>query len=150
MVTKLSRSLLESKNIFVTKPRLFLLEILLKEKRPLSVDQLIKLSKGKLALSSIYRVINDLRDFDLLEEFQNPENIKVVELNNNLDKHHHHIFCASCGSIIDFEIDEKIERDLEKEINKIELKNSISVLSHSLELLSICKKCNKKNIKSNR
>lgn len=139
-----SKQLLASKNISATKPRLILVGLLLKEKRPLTVDQVVKLAKGNLALSSLYRVINDLRDGGLLAEFTTPENTKVIEIITNTSRHHHHIFCGSCDSITDFEIDDQLERDLASEIQRIENEYSISVTSHSLELLSLCVPCKKK------
>ena len=139
-----SKQLLASKNISATKPRLILVGLLLKEKRPLTVDQVVKLAKGDLALSSLYRVINDLRDCGLIAEFTTPENTKVIEIITNTSRHHHHIFCGNCDSITDFEIDDQLERDLASEIQRIENEYSISVTSHSLELLSLCVPCKKK------
>ena len=139
-----SKQLLTSKNISATKPRLILVGLLLKEKRPLTVDQVVKLAKGDLALSSLYRVINDLRDCGLIAEFTTPENTKVIEIITNTSRHHHHIFCGNCDSITDFEIDDQLERDLASEIQRIENEYSISVTAHSLELLSLCVPCKKK------
>jgi len=141
---EVSKTLLASKNISITKPRLILLEILLGQKRPLTVEQVVRLSKGRIALSSLYRVINDLRELKVIAEFQTPDNTKVIELIDHEDRHHHHIFCGSCGSVTDFEINEKLETDLEKEIQKIEEKYTLSVISHSLELLSLCARCMEK------
>ena len=142
--TDASKQLLASKNISVTKPRLILVGLLLREQRPLTVDQVVKLAKGKLALSSLYRVINYLRDCGLINEFTTPENTKVIELITNTSRHHHHIFCGNCDSITDFEIDDQLERDLALEIERIENEYSISVTSHSLELLSLCIPCKNK------
>lgn len=140
---ELSRSILASKNVSVTKPRLSLLSILLNERRPLTVEQITKRSKEKIALSSLYRVIKDLRDSGIISEFQTPENTKVIELTTHQNEHHHHIFCSQCGAITDFEIDDRLERDLEKEIRKVELQYSVSVTSHSLALQSLCLKCSR-------
>ena len=135
------KQLLISNNIPITRPRILLLEILLKNKGPLKVEDIIKLSEGKLALSSLYRIINSLKDLNLISEFQTPDKTKVIELSNIKDDHHHHIFCKSCGAINDFELNAALEKNLEKEIKKIESSHDVSVLSHSLELLSICNKC---------
>ena len=135
------KQLLISNNIPVTRPRILLLEILLKNKGPLKVEDIIKLSEGKLAISSLYRIINSIKDLNLISEVQTPDKTKVIELSNIKDDHHHHIFCKSCGAINDFELNDALEKNLEKEIKKIESSHDISVLSHSLELLSICNKC---------
>ena len=68
---------------------------------------------------------------------------KVIELTTHQNEHHHHIFCSQCGAITDFEIDDRLERDLEKEIRKVELQYSVSVTSHSLALQSLCLKCSR-------
>ena len=76
-----SRNLLSSKKASVTNPRLVVLDILLRENRPLTIDQLLKISEGDIAQSTLYRVINDLKEFELISEFTTPENTMVVELN---------------------------------------------------------------------
>ncbi len=141
-VTKQSRNLLNSKNASITNPRLIVLGLLLQQGRPLTIEQLLKLSKGRLAQSTLYRVINDLRNFGLITEFTTPENTLVVELNTEDVTHHHHIFCENCGRIIDIELDKQLEADLEKEVRKIEEQYSLSIQKHSLELLGLCNSCN--------
>ncbi len=138
-----SRDLLSSKNATMTNPRLVVLDLLLIENRPLTIDQVLTLSKGKLVQSTLYRVINDLRDFGLITEFTTPENTMVIELNSEDSNHHHHIFCKDCGSITDIELNEDLESALEKEVAKIEKYRSISIDSHSLELFGTCDDCAK-------
>ena len=135
-----SRKLLASKNASVTNPRLVVLELLLNENRPLTIEQITKLLEGQIAQSTLYRVINDLINFSLVSEFTTPENTMVVELRNN-DKHHHHIFCQSCGSINDIELSSELENSLSKEVKDIGEQLSITINDHSLELFGICKPC---------
>ena len=144
-LTQQCRKLLVDHNIPITRPRIVLLEILLQNKGPLKVEDVIKLSEGKLALSSLYRIINMLKNMNLISEFQTPDNTKVIELSNIKNEHHHHIFCKSCGSVEDFELNATLEKHLENEIEVIESSHNISVLSHSLELLSICNPCKTKS-----
>ena len=136
-----SRALLGSKNATMTNPRLVVLDLLIKEARPLTIDQVLKLSKGKLAQSTLYRVINDLTAFDLITEFTTPENTMVIELNSEDNNHHHHIFCKKCGAITDIELNDSLEAALEKEVSKIEKYRSIAIDSHSLELYGTCDDC---------
>ena len=136
-----SRQILIDNNIPVTKPRLLLIEILLKNRGPIKIEEIIKISKGKLAVSSLYRIVNNLKNFDVINEFKTPDNTKVIELSSLEDDHHHHIFCESCGAVYDFDINNQIELDLEKEILKVEEKYNVKVNSHSLEFLGYCNKC---------
>tara|TARA_B100001109_G_scaffold255211_1_gene257200 strand:+ start:236 stop:694 length:459 start_codon:yes stop_codon:yes gene_type:complete len=142
-LTQKSRKILSDNNIPVTKPRLLVIEILLKNNGPLKVEEVIKLSKGKLAISSLYRIINNLKNFNLINEFQNLDNNKIIELSSFEGDHHHHIFCEFCGSVYDFDLDNQIEKELEKEIVKVEKNYNFKVKSHSLELLGYCNNCQK-------
>ena len=136
-----SKQILFDNNIPLSKPRLLLLEILLKNRAPLKIEEIIKLSKGKLAISSLYRIINNLKNFNIISEIKTPDNTKVIELSSLEDDHHHHIFCESCGAVYDFDINDQIEDELEKEILKVEEKYNIKVNSHNLEFLGFCNKC---------
>ena len=136
-----SKQILFDNNIPLSKPRLLLLEILLKNRAPLKIEEIIKLSKGKLAISSLYRIINNLKNFNIINEIKTPDNTKVIELSSLEDHHHHHIFCESCGAVYDFDINDQIEDELEKEILKVEEKYNVKVNSHNLEFLGFCNKC---------
>jgi Fur family ferric uptake transcriptional regulator len=136
-----SRSLLNSKNASITNPRLVVLDILLKEQRPLTIDQLLRISQGTIAQSTLYRVINDLREFELVSEFTTPENNMVVELNTTDSGHHHHLFCSQCGSITDIELNNDLELELETEARQIEKAYDFLIESHSLELFGLCARC---------
>ena len=140
-LTQQCRQLLIDHNVPITRPRIVLLQILLQNKGPLKVEDVIKLSDGQLAVSSLYRIINMLKNLNLISEFQTPDNTKVIELSGIKDEHHHHIFCKSCGAVEDFQLNDTLEKNLEKEIQLIESAHDISVLSHSLELFSICNQC---------
>lgn len=142
-VKKQSRDLLSSTNASITNPRLIVIELLLQQERPLTIEQILKLSRGKIAQSTLYRVINDLRHFGLIVEFTGPDNNIVVELKTNSNGHHHHIFCGDCGEILDIELDTQLESAIDKEIRKLESKFSLSIHDHSLELYGTCTSCSK-------
>jgi Fur family ferric uptake transcriptional regulator len=115
--------------------------LIIKENRPLTIEQLLHLANGELAQSTVYRVVNDLTACGLIVGFTTPENTLVVELKKSDSDHHHHIFCENCVRIIDIELDDKLEAALEKEVGKIEKQYSLSIRGHSLELLGLCGPC---------
>jgi len=133
-----SCKLLNSKNISITNPRLILLSLLIREDKPLTVEQILSLTKGDLAQSTLYRVLSDLKEFGLITEFRNPENSIVVELNNAEAEHHHHIFCESCGGITDISLSDNLERLIEEEISEIQKNLNVSIREHALELYGTC------------
>ena len=122
--------------------RNFILELLEKDDKPLSVFEFQKiLKKNNLSVNktTVYREINLLKKEGLILEIQLQENNKRYELSSK--KHHHHIVCIKCNKITDF-----INNDSEKIIKKV-LKNTpdfVRITNHSFELFGLCKSCDKK------
>jgi len=136
------RNILSEKNVSITNPRILVIEELLNHKKPLTIDLLQKNLKGKIALSTLYRVLNVLKKINVIKEFNTPEKETVVELSiHEEEDHHHHIFCKKCGDVQDINLSNKLEVDLDKEI--IEIQNSLkfTVEEHTLELIGICSNC---------
>ena len=67
-----SRDLLSSKNATMTNPRLVVLDLLLKENRPLTIDQVLKLStehKNNLGFISRRHVIDNFSKDRMLDNY---------------------------------------------------------------------------------
>ena len=127
---KSSREILSENNISITNPRIIVLEQLLKYKKPISVEDLQDNLKGQVATSTLYRVLNDLKKINVVSEFITPENTTMIELSLQEDEHHHHLFCKSCGDVIDIELSLGFEQKLSSEIkSNMNLKTLISFCS---------------------
>lgn len=141
-----SRKILTDRRVSITNPRIIVLEELLASKNPLTIDELQKKLKNKVAKSTLYRVLNDLKKIQILNEFSTPDNLTVVELILEDDIHHHHLFCSDCGEIIDIEMGDKFEKTLSEEIKRIEKNFNFSIEDHRLELFGkcteLCQNCN--------
>ena len=135
---KSSRKILSDNNISITNPRIIVLEQLLKYKKPISVDSLLSSLNNQVAKSTLYRVLNDLKDINILHEFSTPDNQTVVELILEDHPHHHHLLCRDCGEIIDVEMATEFENRLLKEIKRIEKKFNFVIEDHRLELFGKC------------
>ena len=138
---KSSREILSEKNISITNPRIIVLEQLLKYKKPISIEDLQEILKGQVATSTLYRVLNDLKKINVLTEFITPENITMIELSLHDDEHHHHLFCKSCGDVIDIELSLGFEQKLSNEIKSIEKNSFFIIEDHGLELFGRCSDC---------
>ena len=133
-----SKQILSEHSVSITNPRILVLEALLEIKNPITVDDLQKKLKNKVAKSTLYRVLNDLKSINILEEFTSPDNTIVVELVLEGDQHHHHLFCSDCGEIIDVELSTNFESLLDKEIKKIEKKFNFIIEDHRVEMFGQC------------
>ena len=54
-----SKQILSEHSVSITNPRILVLEALLEIKSPITVDDLQKKLKNKVAKSTLYRVLND-------------------------------------------------------------------------------------------
>ena len=133
-----SKQILSEHSVSITNPRILVLEELLEIKSPITVDDLQKKLKNKVAKSTLYRVLNDLKTINILNEFTSPDNTVVVELVLEGDQHHHHLFCSDCGEIIDIELSKNFESLLDKEFKKIEKKFNFIIEDHRVEMFGQC------------
>ena len=133
-----SRKILTDRKVSITNPRILVLEELLGTKNPITVDELLSKLESKVAKSTLYRVLNDLKNINILNEFSTPDNQTVVELILEDHMHHHHLFCSDCGEIIDVEMAKEFENKLSKEIERIEKEFNFIIEDHRLELFGKC------------
>ena len=133
-----SKKILYDNNVSITNPRILVLEALLDNKSPITVDELLTKLENQVAKSTLYRVLSDLKKINILQEFTNLENQSVVELLLDTDSHHHHLFCSDCGEIIDVKMANEFEEKLSKEIKRIEKKFNFIIEDHRLELFGKC------------
>ena len=133
-----SKQILSEHSVSITNPRILVLEALLEIKSPITVDDLQKKLKNMVAKSTLYRVLNDLKTINVLNEFTSPDNTVVVELVLEGDQHHHHLFCSDCGEIIDVELSMNFESLLNKEIKRIEKKFNFIIEDHRVEMFGQC------------
>ena len=133
-----SRKILTKHKVSVTNPRIVVLEALLEIKSPITVDDLLSQLRNKVAKSTLYRVLNDLKEINILNEFSTPENQTVVELILEDHPHHHHLFWSDSGEIIDVEMGNGFEETLSLEIKRIEKKFNFVIEDHRIELFGKC------------
>ena len=138
MDEKNSKEILSNHNVSITNPRILVVEALLETKNPVSIEELQAMLKNKVAKSTLYRVLNDLKKINILNEFTSPDNTTVIELSLEDDIHHHHLFCSDCGEVIDVELSEEFEKFLSKEIKKIEDKFNFVIEDHRVEMFGQC------------
>ena len=56
-----SRKILSEHSVSITNPRILVLEALLEEGNPITIDELQSKLEGNVAKSTLYRVLNDLK-----------------------------------------------------------------------------------------
>ena len=133
-----SRKILTEHKVSITNPRILVLEALLEVGNPITIDELQSKLKGYVAKSTLYRVLNDLKKINILNEFTSPDNSTVVELILEDHSHHHHLFCSDCGEVIDVELSEEFETMLNREIENVQKKFNFEITDHRVEMFGLC------------
>ena len=133
-----SKQILSDLNVSITNPRILVLEALLEIKNPITVEDLQSKLQGKVAKSTLYRVLNDLKKIHIINEFTSPDNNIVIELSLEDDPHHHHLFCSDCGEVLDVELSNNFEKLLTKEIKRVEKKFNFIIEDHRVEMFGQC------------
>lgn len=137
-----SKKILSKNKVSITNPRIIVLETLFELKKPIAIDDLYTLVKNNVAKSTFYRVLSDLKEINILQEFNSPDNVNIVELVLENTQHHHHLFCNNCGEIVDIQLSNDFEEYLQNEVRKLQQKvNYLSIENHSLELFGKCSGC---------
>ena len=143
-----SKQILSDLNVSITNPRILVLEALLEIRNPITVEELQSKLRDKVAKSTLYRVLNDLKKINIINEFISPDNNTVIELSLEDDPHHHHLFCSDCGEVIDIELSKNFEKLLTKEIKRVEKKFNFVIEDHRVEMFGqctdLCQNCIKK------
>lgn len=135
---KQSNTLLDKVGLKKTNSRMSLLDLLSKNKRPLSVNELTsKLSVDKV---TVYRMLEVMKKKGLIRPVDTGERESKYEILDQ-DNDHHHIICISCKKVSDF-----TGCDAEGLIKKalIQVKDFKQITHHSFDLFGICNTCTKK------
>jgi Fe2+ or Zn2+ uptake regulation protein len=127
--------LLDKVGLKKTDSRITLLDILSKNKKPLSAKEITsKLSSDKV---TTYRMLEAMNQKGLIRRVDTGEREARYEINSNNDDHHH-LICIECKKIEDFtgcDSAHLIDKALKKS------KNFKSVTYHSFDLFGVCNSC---------
>ena len=138
MNNKELKNLLKKSSLSITNPRIQILKILANINQPISIENIAEISKNSIAISTIYRVIADFLDSNIVKTFNSPDQKLLVELSTTNTLHHHHLYCESCEQAFDINLDSEMEIMIEKFIPIIEQIYKIKVTDHSFEIYGTC------------
>lgn len=124
----------------VTEPRIAILEALLENHGPFTVEEIHqRIPKKKCDLATIYRSLGSLENKGLIHRCEFGDGTARYELSARENRiHHHHVICRICKRI-------EVLDDCElQELDHFAKKRGFSSVSHSLEFFGICPLCQNK------
>jgi len=132
-------SLLKIKKLKFTKQREMILKVLYNNSghfSPEDIHQMINREDPtvKVGIATVYRTLSLLEDAGLADSISFGKDGKIYEL--GLKKHHDHLICTECGTIIEF-VDETIESKQEE----IAKKHNFKMTDHTMKIVGLCENC---------
>lgn len=98
------------------------------------VYKILLADKQPIGLATVYRVLTQLENADLVIRHNFEGERAVFELND--ESHHDHMVCVECGEVTEF-VDQRIETQQEK----VAKEHCFIIHDHALTLYGKCKNC---------
>ena len=128
---------LKSTGLKVTAPRLKILELFQKgSQRHMTAEDVYRqliLQKMEIGLATVYRVLMQFEQADILKRSHFESERAVYELNEG--EHHDHLVCLDCGRVEEFH-----DAEIEALQIKIAQRQGFEIADHALSLYAKCKK----------
>jgi Fur family transcriptional regulator, ferric uptake regulator len=124
----------------ITRQRVAVVEALAAADHPLSADQITRASK--LAQSTVYRILAELCDSGVAARVSGPSRTDRYELSERLTRrHHHHLVCAGCGAVSDFDPSPTLEAAIHAELAAVRNTDGFAPSSHVFDVHGRCANC---------
>jgi len=140
MNKELFKTIFREKKLRLSHPRLLIYRELSNAGTPLSPQELFRSllrGKRKIGLTSIYRSLDLFESLGVIFKITNGSNVKYKLC--ELQDHHHHIVCKTCGHVVEFEF-----CDISNWSEKVRESTGYEVTDHQLNFYGLCKDCQKK------
>lgn len=124
-----------------TRGRRRIIDALREHQGPMTIPQILD-TDGRLAQSSVYRNLVILEEVGVVTRIVTSDDFARYELAEDItDHHHHHLICTTCGGVVDFSLQPKVEAELERALRHAAKRSSFAVDGHRLDLVGTCADC---------
>ncbi|MGA7172282.1 MAG: transcriptional repressor [Candidatus Dormiibacterota bacterium] len=123
-----------------TGGRRLLVEALMRAGRPLTVSEIVDV-RPALPPSTAYRNLAVLEQATVVRRVQLSGEFARYELSEELTRHHHHLVCVDCGSVVDVTAPARLEADVTATAKEVAAAAGFRLESHRLDLIGHCQTC---------
>ena len=137
MNKELFKNIFQEKKLRLSTPRLLIYQELSSSINPLSPQELFKSlinRKRRIGLTSIYRSLDLFESLGIVFKIVNGSTVKYKLC--ELEDHHHHIICKTCGNVVELNF-----CDISDWSEKVMESTGYQVTDHQLNFYGICKAC---------
>lgn len=137
MNKELFKNIIQEKKLKLSHPRLLIYQELSNAATPLSPQELFHSlirRKKRIGLTSIYRSLDLFESLGIVFKMINGSTAKYKLC--ELEDHHHHIVCKTCGSVVELDF-----CDISDWSVKVMESTGYEVTDHQLNFYGFCKAC---------
>ena len=133
-------------NLRLTSARESILNILTREKKHLTADEIFTLARNVspgIGLATVYRTLEFLTNNGMIKKLDFGTGMSKYELENDeREGYHHYIVCEICGKVSDNNFNNKEDvACFENYAKKIESKYDFKIDLNRVQFYGICSKC---------
>ena len=137
------KDIIKQKGMKYTEQREIILQILIQLDDHHNAEEIHKIVQEKypnqkIGIATIYRTLNFLEEVQLISSIPFGKDGKKYE--TNINEHHDHLICTSCGKIIEF-----VDSIIETRQEQIAKEHNFIIKDHNMQLYGICDRCQKLN-----
>jgi len=107
---------------------------------PITLPELLA-ADSSLAQSSAYRSLSVLVDVGVVRRLVHVGDHALFELDEHLTEHHHHLICATCGSVVDVTLPEAVERAMDRGFDTVAEAAGFTPTHHTVDIYGTCAEC---------
>ncbi len=131
---------LEAKGRRFTSNHRQVIDILADAGQPLTILQILPRTPD-LPQSSVYRTLTVLEEAEVVSRLAVGSNHAHFELSEHLGRHHHHLVCRSCGSVIDVDLGTDVEATIDDGLRQVARQHGFNVEDHRVDVIGYCADC---------
>jgi Fur family transcriptional regulator, ferric uptake regulator len=124
-----------------TAGRRAVVDILAAAGDPLTIPQILQ-RHDDLAQSSTYRNLAVLEEAGVVHRIVTTDDHARFELAEELTgHHHHHLVCATCGTVLDVSLPAAVDRELDRALRSAAEQRAFDADHHRVDLIGTCAGC---------
>jgi Fur family ferric uptake transcriptional regulator len=137
MNKRLFKTIFKEKKLRLSHPRFLIFQELSAAEHPFSPQELYQCllkKQRKIGLTSIYRSLDLFESLGMVFKIVNGSTVKYKLC--ELEDHHHHIVCKTCGNVVELNF-----CDISNWSKKVMESTGYQVIDHQLNFYGYCKEC---------
>jgi Fur family ferric uptake transcriptional regulator len=137
MNKRLFKTIFKEKKLRLSHPRFLIFQELSAAEHPFSPQELYQCllkKQRKIGLTSIYRSLDLFESLGMVFKIVNGSTVKYKLC--ELEDHHHHIVCKTCGNVVELNF-----CDISDWSKKVTESTGYQVIDHQLNFYGYCKEC---------